>query len=121
MSQVNPFLNNPERSSYELAYLLRELPRHLTLEPLTAEQVQMVDAAEQQAYNYGDALTHGLEAIGRVMWTASANDQFEIAPRDIGHIGVLVSELAVQIQFLSEFRGAIRDSRDQATKKGARK
>lgn len=121
MSQSNPFLNNPERASYELAYLLRELPRHLTLEPLTADQVQMVDAAEQQAYNYGDALTHGLEAIGRVMWTASDNEQNEISRRDIGHIGVLVSELAVQIQFLSEFRSSVRDYRDHATKKGPRK
>jgi hypothetical protein len=121
MSQSNPFLNNPERASYELAYLLRELPRHLTREPLTDEQVQMMDAAEMQACNYGDALTHGLEAIGRVMWTASANEENEISARDIGHIGVLVSELAVQIQFLSEFRSAVLDCRDKTMKKGARK
>ena len=113
MSQFNPMLKNTERSSYELAYLLRNLPRHLTSQPLTAEQKQMTVAAERQASNYHDVLAHGVEAIGRLMWTASGNKASEIDARDVGRLGVLISELAVQLQFLDEFRGSVQNYREQ--------
>lgn len=124
MSQSNPFLKFPGRASYELSYLLRELPRHLHAEgPLTDEQCLMVEAASLQSLNYSDTVLHGLEALGRVMWSASVNKESPPDICDFGAVGQLVTELAVQLQFLGEFSSEIHDHdlRNAQTAKGGRK
>lgn len=99
----NPHFYNPERASYEFGYLLREIPKSLR-DTLTAEQQLKVEAAELHALNATGTLLRGLQSIGHVMWAASQHEDSEISPHHFGNVGLLVSELALQLQLLDEFR-----------------
>lgn len=109
MSHDNPHFRNVERASYELAYLLRELPRHFKTHSLTADQQQMIEAADKHAANYTSTLLHGLQSLGRVAWCAGVNEDQQVDADDLANVGLLVTEIALQLQFIGDFRGQVNE------------
>lgn len=104
MSRSNKFFQHEDRASYELAFLLRALPQHLTGQAdLTADQLQMAEAAQSHAINLNLTLQHGLESIGQLMYSAGTNEKLQMDRSHFASLGVLISELAIQLQFLDEF------------------
>lgn len=119
MSANNPHFRNLQRPAYELATLLRGLP---TTPDLTSGDTRMqLEAADRHAGNYYDTMLGGLEAMGRVIWSACENEQWPVDYSDMARVGNMISQIAVQIQFLDEFRESVRERIDEADKKGARK
>ena len=94
-----------ERAPFELGRLLRALPRYLSDPELTDEQRDMAAAAANHANNYSASLLSGLESLGRVLWSAALNAEQQVDNRDFAGVGQLVSALAVQLQYLDDFRG----------------
>lgn len=123
MNANNEHFRNRLRSSYELAHLLRQMPNHcdLTASDAPADMRQQMEAAERHADNYSEILLDGLESLGRVMWSASGNDEWPIEQRDVGCIGNLISQLAVQLQFIDEFRSSVNYEIAQENERNARK
>lgn len=107
MSESTKVFKHPERSAYELGHLLRKLPAHLHREELTDQQHLEVEAADLHALNSSGTLLHGLQSLGRVMWSASVNEAYPVDAADYGKVGVLVTEIALQLQFLDEFRQSV--------------
>lgn len=119
MITENKHFYHVDRASYELGNLLRSLPRHIgaTVE-LDDEQLLLVAAAGQHAENYSHTLLHGLEAIGHVMCCGGNADDRTLPPRQLLGLGELVKELAVQLQFLEDFRASVADRELQLAMKG---
>lgn len=126
MSTTNNVFKFPERASYELGHLLRALPQHLAGSDLTEHQQLEIEAADLHALNASGILLHGLQSLGRVMWSASVNEKFPVDAEDYGKVCLLVTEVALQLQFLDEFRqsvmqhelraaNALADTTDRAT------
>lgn len=111
----------PERAPYELGFLLRTLPRHLSVAELTAEKIDQVDAASQHADIVVGTLLDGLESMGRLMWSASCNEENPVDAEDLGNLGQLVSSLAVQLQFLNDFRSDANEYMRRVAQQGAAK
>lgn len=121
MISANNFFANEDRASYELGNFLRRLPAHLRNVELDAQQRLMVEAAEQHATNLSQTLLHGLEAIGHVMYSSAHSDDCPLDPRQLSGLGELVKELAVQLQFLDDFRASAADNELQLALKGRTK
>ena len=117
MSAADHF-QRPERAPYELSYLLRALPRNLVGSELTAEQRDQVQAAGQHASIVTSTMLHGLESMGRVMWSAGVNLKSPPDLDDFANVGQLVTGLAVQLQFLVEFQSEAEECARQAPRKG---
>jgi hypothetical protein len=109
MSQTNEAFKNPDQASYELGYLLRALPQHLNGANLTEHQHCEIEAADLHALNATGTLLRGLQALGRVMWCASVNGGAPIDEKNFGDVGLLVTEVALQLQFLDEFRQSVTE------------
>ena len=119
MSRDNEFFQHEDRASYELGMLLRALPKHVHADSeISRDQALMLDAAHSHAGNLNSALLHGLESIGHFMYSAAVNKTALIDPKHFASLGVLVSELAAQLQFLDEFSGSIADRELQLALKG---
>lgn len=99
----NSYFNNPERASHEFGYLLRDIPQNLR-DSLSDAQRLKLEAAELHALNATGTLLRGLQSVGYVMWSASQNEEAEIEAQHFGNVGLLVSEVALQLQVLDEFR-----------------
>jgi len=99
----NSYFNNPERASHEFGYLLRDIPQNLR-DSLSDAQRLKLEAAELHALNATGTLLRGLQSVGHVMWAASQNKENEIDPHHFGNVGLLISEVALQLQLLDEFR-----------------
>lgn len=97
----------PERASYELGYLLRALPQRLGSDTLTKEQQLEVEAADLHAMNCTSTLPRGLQGLGHVLWSAGMNNKQEIGTEYFASVGLLVGEIALQLQFLDEFRQSV--------------
>lgn len=121
MISTNNYFANQDRASYELGNLLRRLPTHLSNVELDAQQRLMVDAAERHATNASHTLLHGLEAIGHLMCSSGRSDDCPLDPRQLSGLGELVKELAVQLQFLDDFRASAADNELQLALKGRTK
>jgi hypothetical protein len=119
MSHSNPHFTGRQRSAYELSTLLRELPTSLDL--TSADKRQQLEAASKHAENYGEVLLDGLESLGRVMWSAAENADWPVEQNDVARMGTLVSQLAIQLQFLHDFRESANFDLAEAEKKAARK
>ena len=119
MSAKNPHFKQLDRSAFELGMLLRGLPSKLDLTD-TDTRLQL-EAADRHADNYYTTMLDGLESMGRLMWSACENEQWPVERSDMARIGNMISQIAVQVQFLDEFRESVRDRIDEAEKKGARK
>jgi len=110
-----------ERAPYELGNLLRRLPRHLHGAHLDAEQLEIIDAADKHASNSTLTLLDGLQSLGRVLWAASANEDFPAKVGDCGRIGTLVTEIALQLEFLIDFREEVMEHSLRIAQDNARK
>lgn len=121
MNQSTPTFNYPERAPYELGYLLRSLPRHLHGASLDAAQLEQIDAADKHAANSTSTLLHGLQSLGRVLWSAGVNEENPADMNDMANMGVLVTEIALQLQFLDEFRGEVAEHNLRIAQKGPAK
>lgn len=109
MTYSNPYFGHEERSPYELGNLLRELPPDLDIAttPITDEQHEKMLAADQHAANYISTLLNGMESLGRALHSAASNPRTPLSLDDAAQVGTLVSELAMQLQFLDDFRGGV--------------
>jgi hypothetical protein len=94
-----------ERAPFELGRLLRARPRYRSDPELTDEQRDMAAAAANHANNYSASLLSGLESLGRVLWSAALNEEQQIEFKDFAGVSQLVTSLAVQLQYLDDFRG----------------
>jgi hypothetical protein len=123
MNAKNPHFQQRLRSAYELSHLLRKLPDHLDLTSgdAPAEMRQQMEAAERHADNYSEILLDGLESLGRVMWCAGENEDWPVEQHDVARLGTLISQLAVQLQFIDEFRTSVNYEFAQANGKDASK
>jgi hypothetical protein len=117
----NPHFQQRLRSAYELSHLLRKLPDHFDLASggASAEMRQQMEAAETHADNYSEILLDGLESLGRVMWSAAENKDWPVEQQDVARLGTLISQLAVQLQFIDEFRTSVNYEIAQANEKDA--
>lgn len=121
MSQSQPIFQRPERAPYEFGRLLRSLPRHLHGASLDAEQLEQIDAANKHAQNSTLILLDGLQSLGRVMWAAGVNEDFPAHVGDCARVGMLVTEIALQLEFLSDFREEVAEHNLRNAQAGARK
>ena len=119
MSESNAYFDRPQRASYEFGQLLRSLPADLDAASTapTASDSAKLQAAERHATHYSDTLLNGLESLGHVMWSAGVNERQPVAPEHFADLGLLITELAVQLQFLGDFR-AVANERLQQTEQG---
>ncbi|MCE3605849.1 hypothetical protein LXA47_19900 [Massilia sp. P8910] len=101
MSAANPHFHHIERAPYELGCLLRRLPRYLSAPGLNHEQRDLAAAAANHADNYRSTLLAGLEALGRVVWSAGLNDEEQVERCDFANVGQMVAALATQLQYLN--------------------
>ena len=121
MSQFKPAFQNRERASFELGRLLRSLPAYLHDAPLNIEQLEEIKAADQHAANARGILLDGLQSLGRVLWSAGVNEEFPAEVGDCARVGALVTEIALQIELLNEFREEVAEHHLRNAQKGARK
>ncbi len=121
MSNSNPALKYINRASYELGSLLRSLPEHLHGATLSPEQLQEVEAAGIHATNCRSTLLDGLQSLGRILWAAGVNEAFPADVGDCARVGTLVTEIALQLQFLDDFQADIDAHRAHSAQQGARR
>lgn len=99
----NPHFGHIDRAPYELGHLLQELPDYFsTFTPMTPEVLLKATAAAGHAHNANDTLMHGLEALGKMMFVAGANEQHELGVGTLSDLGCLIQHIAVEAQFLQE-------------------
>lgn len=122
MSDQNLPVEHTERAPYELARLLRSLPDTLDVPSasITDQQRKQLTAADCHAAEYTNTLLNGLESMGRMIYSASLNTRQTLELRDVAQTGLLITELAVQLQFLDEFRSAVAGRNIFAAMKGPR-
>lgn len=123
MSDQNICRDKVERAPYEFGRLLRSLPDSLDLPTasITDEQSKQLVAADCHAAEYINTLLNGLESMGRLIYSASLNTRQTLESQDVAQVGRLVTELAVQLQFLDEFRSAVAGRNIFAEMKGPSK
>lgn len=123
MSDQNIHHENAERAPYEFGHLLLSLTREFAIPSasITDEQRKQLTAAGCHAAEYANTLLNGLESMGRVIYSASLNARQTLEMRDVAQVGILVTELAVQLQFLDEFRSAVAGRNIFAAMKGPSK
>ena len=120
MSQSRPIFQRVERAPYELGRLLRGLPRHLHGASLDAEQLEQIEAANKHAQNSTLILLDGLQSLGRVMFAAGANEDSPAHVGDCARVGMLVTEIALQLEFLNDFREEVAEHNRRNARPGAR-
>ena len=116
----NSYFNHIDRAPYELGHLLQRLPEHFSSrsEPTPTADMQLIaTAAAQHAENANDTLLRGLDALGRLIYTAADNDQGGISSQDMRSIGVLISHLAVEAEFLQETQSNLEFTLQELAKK----
>jgi hypothetical protein len=109
MNTTNTEFRFAERAPYELAYLLRELPRHFRGADLSSRQLLEIEAADHHAANHSDSLIRGLQGLGRLIASTGLNEEMAPDVSDFADVGSLVTEIALQLQFLNEFRQSIAE------------
>lgn len=109
MTYSNPHFMHEERSPYEFCKLLRSLPESLDVATtsINDEQHEQMLAADQHAANYISTLLNGMESLGRTLFSAATNERTPLSLSDVAQVGSLVSEFALQLQFLDDFRAAV--------------
>lgn len=121
MNQPNSIFKHTDRASYELGFLLRSLPRRLHDEPLSAAQLEEVEAADRHAANCKATLLSGLQSLGRVLWSAGGNEAYPADVSDCARVGMLVSEIALQLEFLNDFCEEVAEHNLRNAQKGMSK
>ena len=120
MSQSQAIFQRVERAPYEFARLLRGLPQHLHGASLNAEQLEQLEAADKHAWNSSLTLLDGLQSLGRVLWAAGANEASAPDVGDCGRVGMLVTEIALQLEYMNEFRQEVAEHNVRIAESGAR-
>ncbi|MVW64538.1 hypothetical protein GPY61_31960 [Massilia sp. NEAU-DD11] len=118
--QSKPIFQHPERAPYELGCLLRRLPRHLHGASLDAVQLEQIEAADRHAANTTATLLDGLQSLGRVLWSAAVNEDFPAHVGDCARVGTLVTEIALQLEFLNGFREEVAEHNLRIAQAGPR-
>lgn len=121
MSQSKPIFQNRERASFEVGSLLRHLPSNLLGTSLNTLQLKQIEAAEQHAVNSSVILLDGLQSLGRVLWSAGVNEEFPPEVGDCARVGALITEIALQLEFLNEFREEVAEHNLRNVRKGQSK
>lgn len=121
MSQSNSMFQNRERASFEFGRLLRALPENLYDASLDSKQMETIEAADLHATNSRVVLLDGLQSLGRVLWSAGVNETFPPDVGDCARVGVLITEIALQIEFLNEFRDEVAELNLRNAQKGLSK
>lgn len=108
-SRKNSHFNNIERAPYELTHLIRQLPSSLSkLSKSKAETRQIAQAAANHARNANDTLLFGLEAIGKLIFIAGANNDHELDRASMADLGALITHIAVEAQAMQQTDSDIR-------------
>lgn len=97
----NPQFNNPERPAYELPYLIANLGPVTSSTKLSADQVQMIEAAQCHAINASDTILTGIESIGQLLYIAGGSDD-DTESQHFRNLGQLIKHLAVEAQHLQQ-------------------
>jgi hypothetical protein len=105
----NPHFQHIGRAPYELGRLLQALPANFSaLLPATPDALLMAEAAAQHAGNANDTILNGLEALGKVLFSAGLNEDCPVGGNHLASIGYLISHLTVEAQFLLETENDLR-------------
>ena len=100
MASKNPHFNNSERPAYELPYIIANLGSVTGSTKLSADQVQMIEAAQSHAINASDTILTGIESIGQLLYIAGGSDDVET--QHFRNLGQLIKHLAVEAQHLQQ-------------------
>jgi len=120
MSQSTPIFERSERAAYELGDMLRNLPAQLHGASLNAEKLEQVQAADRHAMNSTVILLDGLQSLGRVMYSACLSEATAPDVADYGRIGMMVTEIALQLEFMNDFRHEVAEHNVRTARKGAK-
>lgn len=120
MSRSQAIFQRAERAPYEFARLLRGLPQYLHGASLNTEQLEQLEAADKHAWNSSLTLLDGLQSLGRVLWAAGANEASAPDVGDCGRVGMLVTEIALQLEYMNEFRQEVAEHNVRIAESGAR-
>jgi len=101
MASKNPHFNNSERPAYELPYLIANLGPVTGSTKLSADQVQMIQAAQCHAINASDTILTGIESIGQLLYIAGGSDD-DTDSQHFRNLGQLIKHLAVEAQHLQQ-------------------
>jgi hypothetical protein len=115
-SRKNSHFTNIERAPYELVELVRHLPSSLSkLSTSDKKTRKIADAAAKHASNANDTVLFGLEAIGKLLFIAGANNDHELESNSLADLGALITHLAVEAQSYKltqeNLRHALADTR----------
>ena len=119
MSQSTPIFRNSERAAYELGDLLRHIPAQLHGTSLSAEKLEQVQAADTHAMNSTVILLDGLQSLGRVIYSACLSEDAAPDVADCARLGMLVTEIALQLEFMNDFRREVAEHNVRIARKGA--
>lgn len=101
MIAENPHFKNIDRAPYEIGHLLRGMPaRTPTGTMMTVDHRQQAEAATQHMSNASDTLLHGLEAIGKTLFSAAECEDYPVERSAVASIAALIQHIAVELQFL---------------------
>lgn len=110
-TKTNPHFAHIDRAPYELGHLLAKMTADFSrANPLTADDRLIAEAARDHAMNGNETLMSGLEALGRIMFVAGTNDQYEVDSGHLASLGCLISHIVVEAQFLQETEWHIRET-----------
>ena len=120
MSQSTPIFRNSERAAYELGDLLRHIPAQLHGASINAEMLERIQAADAHAMNSTVILLDGLQSLGRVLYSAGNSEESAPDITDCGRVGMLVTEIALQLEFMNDFRREVAEHNVRTARKGAK-
>ncbi|MFS0754597.1 hypothetical protein ABC383_07850 [Noviherbaspirillum sp. 1P10PC] len=117
-SRKNSHFQNIERAPYELTHLIRQLPSSLSkLSKSNADTRKIAEAAANHARNASDTVLFGLEAIGKLIFIANANDDHELDRGSMADLGALITHLAVEAQAMQQTDSDLRFALSERTLK----
>jgi len=99
--------------------MLRDLPAQLHGAPLNAELLEQVKAADRHATNSTTILLDGLQSLGRVMYSAGMNKEVPSDAGDCARVGTMITEIALQLEFMIDFRHEVAEHNVRIARKGA--
>jgi hypothetical protein len=120
MNQSTPIFQNSERAAYELGDLLRHIPAQLHGASMSAEILERIQAADTHAMNSTVILLDGLQSMGRVMYSACLSEAGAPDIADCARVGMLATEIALQLEFMNDFRREVAEHNVRIAHKGAK-
>lgn len=113
MNAANPHFANINRAPHEFGYLMKILPANFSaVRAMSTDERLQAKAAIDHASNAGGTLMSGMEAIGHLLFSAATNESYPMESTNLAKIGMLITHIAVQAQFLQEQEGDLQASLD---------